>query len=290
MDTPGKMTKRTFMKTALGVGGLGVSAKMLGGFLSPREAYAQLLESGIEEKSVLARIKKEGVLRVGFSQTMPMFQRDAKTNTLAGIYHDVCEELVKQLEIKSVYQEVSWANATIGLRKGDFDLFGSSLMYSVPRALVVSYVKPMWYKGHLAVCHKDNAHRFKSTEDFNRPDVTFSVSVGTREENLIKNLFPKAKIIVTSGQIVLGAEPVRTKKADLFANGDIDATIFAKKNSSWAHLIDPQHPFGRAGTAWAIRYGDASWKFFLDMWADYMIVSGFVQERYDYYKEMLAGS
>ncbi len=284
-----EMTKRTFMKGGLGAGGIGLATGLLGGIVSPREAYAQLLESGIDEKSVLARVKKEGKLKVGYAQTLPWFHKDAKTGSLAGIYYDVAEALAKELEVKTEYQEVSWADATVALRKGDFDLFGSSLFYTVPRALVVNYTAPLWHKGHLAVAHKDNARRFKSTADFNRPDVTFSVNVGTREEHVLKVMFPKAKIVTTSGQIVLAAEPVRTKKADLWVTGDLDALLFAKKNSSWAVVVDPNRPFGRGANTWAIRYGDPAWKFFLDMWVDNAVASGLVQQRYDYYfKELQA--
>lgn len=290
METMGKISKRAFLKSALGVGGAGVAATMLSGLGSPREAYAQLLESGIDEKSVLARVKKEGKLKVGYSQTLPWVYKDAKTSTVTGIYYDVAEALAKELEIKAEYLEVSWNDSTVALRKGDFDVFGSSLFYTVPRALVVNYTAPLWHKGHLALCHKDNAKRFNSAADFNRPDVTFSVNVGTREEYILKVLFPKAKIITTSGQIVLSAEPVRTKKADLWVSGDLDVLVFAKKNSNWAHVIDPTHPFGRGANTWAIRYGDPAWKFFLDMWVDNMVASGFVEGRYEYYKEMLTGA
>ncbi len=290
MNTKLAINKRTFMKSALGIGGLGLAAKWLGGFGSPREASAQLLESGIDEKSVLARVKKEGKLRVGYAQTLPWFHKDAKTGSLAGIYYDVAGALAKELEVKVEYQEVSWADATVALRKGDFDLFGSSLFYTVPRSLVVNYTAPLWHKGHLAVSHKDNARRFKSIADFNRPDVTFSINVGTREEHVLKVMFPKAKIVTTSGQIVLAAEPVRTKKADLWVTGDLDALLFAKKNSAWAQVVDPSHPFGRGANTWAIRYGDPAWKFFLDMWVDNAVESGLVQQRYDFYFKELQAS
>ncbi|MBI3085856.1 MAG: transporter substrate-binding domain-containing protein [candidate division NC10 bacterium] len=290
MHTKLTISKRTFMKSALGVGGLGLAAKLLDGVGSPREAYAQLLESGIDEKSALARVKKEGKLRVGYAQTLPWFHKEAKSGSLAGIYYDVAEALAKELEVKTEYQEVSWADATVALRKGDFDVFGSSLFYTVPRALVVNYTAPLWHKGHLAVSHKDNARRFKSTADFNRPDVTFSINVGTREEHVLKVMFPKAKIVTTSGQIVLAAEPVRTKKADLWVTGDLDALLFAKKNSAWAQVVDPSHPFGRGANTWAIRYGDPAWKFFLDMWVDNAVESGLVQQRYDFYFKELQAS
>src|SRR5262245_47161835 len=195
-------SKRLLMKSAVGVAGL-VAGGMGAAAVTPRAAFAQLLEAGIREDSMLAKAKKQGVLRVGYSQTLPWFQKDAKTGQLEGIYWEVCERLAKELEVKAQYQEVSWANSTVGLRKGDYDVFGSSLFYTTPRALVVNYVGPMWRKGRLVVTHKDWVERFKGPEDFNRADVTFSVIGGTSEEDWIKKTFPKAQILASTGQIAV---------------------------------------------------------------------------------------
>lgn len=280
-------SRRDVMKFAVGAGG--VAAALAAAGTSVREAQAQILESGIDSNSVLARIKKENKLRVGYSQTVPWFQKSAKTGGLTGIYYDVAVKLAEALEVEADFQEVSWANSTVALRKGDFDVFGSSLFYTMPRALVVNYVGPMWHKGRLAVVHKDNADRFKSDADFNSPDVTFSVNIGSAEENWVKTTYPDAKIITTSGNITLAAEPVRAKKADIWATGDLDAMLFQRKNSSWAHIVNREMPIGMTANTWAIRYGDSAWKYFLDMWADHMVASGFMQERYDHYLNELAG-
>lgn len=274
-------SRRHMMKLALGAGGMAAGLAAAG--TSMREAHAQMLESGVDPDSVLARIKKDNKLRVGYSQTVPWFQKSAKTGELVGIYYDVAQKLAEALEVEAEYQEVSWANSTVSLRKGDFDVFGSSLFYTMPRALVVNYVGPMWHKGRLAVVHKDNAGRFKSDADFNSPDVTFSVNIGSSEENWIKTTYPDAKIITTSGNITLAAEPVRAKKADIWATGDLDAVLFARKNASWAHIVNEATPIGMTANTWAIRYGDTAWKFFLDMWADHMVASGFMKERYEHY-------
>ncbi len=279
-------SRRDMMKLAVGAGGVAAGLAVAGA--SMREAQAQLLESGIDSNSVLARIKKENKLRVGYSQTVPWFYKSAKTGSLTGIYYDVAEKLAAALEVEPEYHEVSWANATVSLRKGDFDVFGSSLFYTMPRALVVNYAGPMWHKGRLAVVHKDNAGRFKSDADFNSPDVTFSVNIGSSEENWVKLTFPKAKIITTSGNITLAAEPVRAKKADIWATGDLDAILFARKNARWAHIVNEETPIGLTANTWAIRYGDNAWKYFLDMWADHMIASGFMKERYEHYLGELA--
>lgn len=278
-------SKRTLIKSAMGIAGLAGGSVLAG---SPRTAAAQLLESGIREGSVLAKVKKEGVLRVGYSQTLPWFQRDARTGQLEGIYWEACERLAKELEVKVQYQEVSWANATVGLRKGDFDLFGSSLFYTVPRALVANYVGPMWRKGRLVVTHRDWAERFKGPDDFNHADVIFSVIGGTSEEDWIKKTFPKAQILASTGQIAVALEPVRTKRAHLFAAGDLDAILYARRNP-WAHVIDKDKPIGLTPNTWAIRYGDPEWKDFLDFWGGHMLTSGAMQELYDkYVAKMLA--
>jgi membrane-bound lytic murein transglycosylase MltF len=171
----------------------------------------------------------------------------------------------------------------VGLRRGDYDLYGSSLTYTVPRALVSNYIGPLWSKGSLAVVHRDDVQRFRTVEDLNREDVTFSVSAGASEEQRMPILFPRAKFTAVTGQQVLAAEPVRTRRATVYVTGDSDALAFAKRNASWAHVIDPANPFDKRPNTWAIRYGDNAWKQFLDMWGAFMTENGAIQRTYDHY-------
>ena len=50
----------------------------------------------------------------------------------------------------------------------------------------------------------------------------------------------RPKVITTTGQVSLGAEPVRAKRADVWMSGDSDVILFAKRNASWAHVIEPE--------------------------------------------------
>lgn len=279
-------SKRDFMRlAALGAGGMALAAGLAA---EPRDAVSQILATGIDDKSVLAKVKKEGALKIGYAQTAPWFFKDPKTGDIAGIYKDVCDMLVRDLEIKADFQEVSFANATIGLRNGDFDLFGSSLTFTVPRALVVNYIGPLWTKGYLALVHKDNADKFQTTADLDKEGVVFSQNAGSAEEKTMKVLFPKATMTTTTGQLFLAAEPVRAKKADVFVSGDSDILTFAKKNQSWARVVDPEHPFDKRAATWAIRYGDPSWKFFLDFWAANTVAGDHVKKLYDEYMSKAA--
>ena len=278
--------KRDFLRTAAV---LGVAGGMLGTAASPREAMAQMLETGIRDDSSLAKVRKAGVLRVGYSQTGPWFYKDAKTGELGGIYKDAVERLAKEMEVKVEWKEVTFQNSTVGLRRNDYDLYGSSLTYTLPRALVVDYVGPLWAKGSLLMVHKDNAARFKTIADFNDPKVTFSVVAGGSEEPRIPMLFPNAKLITTAGQVVLGAEPVRAKKADVWMSGDSDVLLFAKRNN-WAHVFDPGTPIDKRPNTWAVRYGDSEWKHFLDFWAAFMVVNGEMDRLFKLHMEKLGAA
>jgi polar amino acid transport system substrate-binding protein len=247
-------------------------------------ARAQDTVGGIDANSVLAKCRQSGTLRMGYAQTAPWFYKDAKTGELRGIYFDVAEELCKQLQLKSDYQEVSWTDSTLALRRGDFDIFVSSLTYTVPRAASIAYpMPPLWARGSLALIHKDNAGRFKTAADLNNPDVTIAVNTGTSAEAQQRRLFPKAKVSETTGQILSATEPVRTKRADAWLNGDNDVIAFAHKNATWAAIIDEAHPFDMAPNTWAVRYGDPTWETFISGWCAYAVTNGLVKDRYDHH-------
>jgi polar amino acid transport system substrate-binding protein len=282
--------KRDFLKQAAMLGAA-AGAGAVGGAVAPQAALAQMLETSIRDDSVLAKIRKEGVIRVGYAQTGPWFYKDAKTGDLGGIYKDVVDMLAKEIQVKVEWKEVTFANATVGLRRGDYDLFGSSLVYLVQRALVVNYIGPLYSKGSLLLVHKDNAERFKKAADLNDPNVTFSVTAGASEEPRIPLLFPaKPKVITTTGQVSLGAEPVRAKKADVWISGDSDVILLAKRNESWAHVIDPGNPLDRRPNTFAVRYGDPEWRNFIDFYGKFLTINGEVERLFKFHMEKLGAA
>src|SRR5258708_858807 len=261
--------KRLFFKSALGAGGAALVADAAG----PAPALAQLIGSGVDANSVLSKVRKEGVLKIG---------------DLQGMYYDVAQELCKQLEVKGEYMEVQWNDATVALRRGDFDLFASSMTYTVPRATAVLFPVPtQWARGSLALIHKDNVGKWKTAAELNSPDVTFSINAGTSAETLARQMFPKAKMISTTGNILTAAQPVRTKRADAWLNGENDGVVFAKRNAAWAAVLDASQPFAVSPNTWTIRYGDPAWAAFIGFWSQHMVSSSFVKERYDHYMDMM---
>src|SRR5690606_15390863 len=157
--------RRDFLKGSA-VAGLaaGVAAASAAG-----AALAQTLETGIRKESTLAKVLSSGTMRVGYAQTGPFFYRNAKTGEPGGVYHDAALDLAKQMGVKVEFKEVTFQNATVGLRRNDYDVFGSNLTYTIARGMTVDFVGPLFTLGSLLMVHKDNAGRFKTLEDFNSP-------------------------------------------------------------------------------------------------------------------------
>jgi polar amino acid transport system substrate-binding protein len=272
------VSKRSLLTGALAAGaGAAALASM------PQDAKAQLLESGIDPKSVLSKVKKGGALEVGYAQLPLWFFKDAKTGELRGIYKELVDSLAKDLEMTINWHEVTFANATISLRSGEYDLFGSSASYTVPRATVCNYVGPLWSKGSLAVIRKADAGKFQTMADLNNPDVTIAVNGGSSDEQRMPLLFPKAKFMAVAGQYSMAAEPVRGGRATACIVGDTEANALAKRNPDWAVVLDPSNSADKRPNTWMIRYGDVAWKNFLDTWCAYVTANGQVQRLYDKY-------
>jgi ABC-type amino acid transport substrate-binding protein len=272
------VSKRGLLTGALAVGA-GAAAV---GALS-RDAHAQLLESGIDKGSVLAKVKQGGALEVGYAQLPLWFFKDPKTGELRGAYKELVDMLAKDLEMTVNWHEVTFANSTISLRSGDYDLFGSSATYTVPRGTVCNYVGPLWAKGSLAVIRKADADKYKTAADLNNPDVTIAVNAGSSDEQRMPRLFPKAKFIGVAGQYSMAAEPVRGSRATACIVGDTEAIALVKRNADWSVVVEPQKSFDKRPNTWMVRYGDVAWKQFLDTWCNYAVTSGVVQQLYDKY-------
>jgi polar amino acid transport system substrate-binding protein len=278
MDKEQGYSKRDVIAGMLGVA---AGAAAVAGATS--SAQAQLIDTGIDPKSVLAKIKKGGELHVGYAQLPLWFFKEPKTGELKGVYKELVDVLARDIEMTVVWHEVTFANSTIGLRSGDFDLFGSSLSYTIPRATVVNYVGPLWAKGSLALIRKADAEKYKTASDLNSPDVVISVNAGSADEQRMPAIFPKAKIIAVAGQYAMAAEPVRASRATACIVGDTEAFALARRNPEWAVVLDPSKSIDKRPNGWIIRYGDTPWKNFLDSWCSYISQNGELQRIYDRY-------
>lgn len=255
-------------------------------------AGALLLASGPaaaqSESSTLAKVKKDGVIKVCYAQGSPESYKDPKTGEWLGVFVELMNELATWMKVKVQPVEVQWNTAVLALKRGDCDVFGSSFVYNAPRALEVNFVRPFRAKGLNVVVRKDNKKVFKTPADLNNENVKIAVGLGSREYETGKRLFPKAQFLAM--QIQSDVETLAPTR-----RGDADATILPvininwwlqiPENAQWGKMAFPGNDFGNAPVGWAVRYGDSEWKDFLDMYSGWVAANELAQHHYDDYMQ-----
>src|SRR5262245_60169151 len=108
------------------------------------------------DASTLAKVKKEGVMKVCYAQGSPESYKDPKTGEGMGVFVELAKRLATWMKVKIQPVEVQWNTAVLALKRGDCDFFGSSFVYNAPRAMEVNFVTPFRSKGLNAIIRKDN--------------------------------------------------------------------------------------------------------------------------------------
>jgi ABC-type amino acid transport substrate-binding protein len=188
------------------------------------------------------------------------------------------------MKVKVEPVEVTFATAVLALNRGDCDLFGASLLFNAPRALEINFIRPFAAKGINGLVSKEKADRFKTFEDFNSEDVTLAVQAGSRDEEVSKRIFPKAKILSLQISTDLAAfDSIRRGDADVALANGITIRWWTKvEGNDWA-VPALASDFSTQPNGWAIRYGDPDWKDFLDAYANWVIADNRAAQLYDAY-------
>jgi polar amino acid transport system substrate-binding protein len=219
--------------------------------------------------NTLQKLLRTKELHVGYIILPPLIMKDPKTGQLTGHFVDMIEYIAKMAEFKVVYHEASWATFAGGLQSGQFDLSIAPTYATIPRAFAVAFTRPIIYVGNSAIVRRGET-RFKSIEDFNRPDIVIAVTQGEQGHEYAKTNLPKAtlKVISTSDQFLTFAE-VSVGRADV-ALGDAWAT--KQYANTHPEVIDlfADNPYNLTPVAWAVRYGDTDFLNFINTSISYM--------------------
>jgi ABC-type amino acid transport substrate-binding protein len=234
--------------------------------------------------SVLAKVKNDGALKVCYAETTPDSYKDPKTGEWHGVFVDLTNELATWMKVKVQPVEVQWSTVILALNRGDCDLFGASLLYNAPRAMEIDYVLPFAAKGMNAVIRAGNPRHFTKPEDFNQDGVTLAAVAGSRDYEVAKRMFPKAKLLALQTQTDIQLfETVRRGDADAaFANGITIRWWLKASDHDWA-TVAFKDDFSTQPNGWAIRYGDPAWKDFLDSYAHWALANNRAKDLYESY-------
>lgn len=136
-----------------------------------------------EDKGVLAKIKKEGVINIGIEGVYPPFNYFDKDNKLIGFDVEIADEITKRMRIKPNYIPTPWDTIIGGLITKKYDIILSSMAITDERKQKVDFTEPYYHTGAQLFIHVDNTDIIDPKKDIKGKEI--GVAIGTTFEKKI---------------------------------------------------------------------------------------------------------
>lgn len=231
-----------------------------------------------ENPKTLERIVSTKTLRIGYVNFPPVVYKDVKTQAMEGHFVLAVEEIAKQMGVTCEYIEASWSTFAAGLQNKQFDLSIAPTFGTIPRAMAVSFTRPLMYVGNSAIVKKGET-RFHSIKDIDKQGIVVAVTQGEAGHEYADANIKKAKVIVQSqGDQTLTFSQVIAGRADI-ALGDAYVTAqFASAHPDEVKDLFAQNPYNLTAVCWAVRPNDLEFLEFINTAIDVLDSTGKLTE------------
>ncbi len=234
------------------------------------------------QESVIEKIQKQGVIRVGMSTFVPWAMKDKQGN-LAGFEIDVAKKLARDMGVKVEFVPTAWSGIIPALLTGKFDVIIGGMGITPKRNLKVNFTIPYDYSGMSMVAHKARAKGFSSLADFNKKEVSIALRLGTTAEQAARKYMPNASLKLFEN------ESQALQELNL---GRVHAVVSSAPMPVFHALKYPdklfipiKENFTREPIGFAIRKGDHDALNYLNNWILNMHAQGFLKEKKAYWFE-----
>jgi polar amino acid transport system substrate-binding protein len=187
--------------------------------------------SGGGNLTTLERIRKAGVVKVGFANEAPYAYIDSKTGKLTGESPEIARVILKRLGIKKVKGVlVEFGSLIPGLKAGRFDIIAAGMYITPPRCGQIAFSNPTYGIGEAFIVRKGNPYNLHSYEDIKKnPNVRFGVVTGAIErEYAMKVGIPRSQIKVLP-DTASALEAVAAGRIDAYGGTSLTVRDLLKK-------------------------------------------------------------
>ena len=174
-------------------------------------------EAAAQDKTKVEEILERGVLKVGTTgDYMPMSYLDPETGAYVGFDTELTEDLADALGVDIEYVETSWPTLMDDTLAGKFDLALCGITVTDARKEQALMSEGYLENGKTILCRAEDAGKYKSLDDINRPDVRVMVNPGGLNEQFAHENLPDATLII---------HDVNQEIPGLVASGEADIMI-----------------------------------------------------------------
>lgn len=142
---------------------------------------ALLPVAAVHAETTLEKVRREGVIRIGFANEAP-YAYTAADGTLTGESPTVFTHVMKQLGVARVEGVLTeWGALIPGLKAGRFDAIVASMYITPKRCRQVAFANPSYGIGEAFVVQKGNPHGIARYADVVKKPLKLAFVAGTAE-------------------------------------------------------------------------------------------------------------
>ena len=236
-------------------------------------AVGVLSAGAAQAQSVLNDILNNGVLKVGTTGDWnPMTMKNPADNTYTGYDIDVMTELAKDLGVKLELVPTDWKTLVSGVISGKYHMTGSASI-SPSRAKVAGYSQSYFSLATVPLTLKKNDGKFNDWADLDKAEVTVAATLGTTQEQQVKQFFPNAKHKIVEAP-ARDFQEVLAGRADAHITSNVEAYKLVAKYPQMM-VVPVAEPKARTPIAMLLPQADQVWINYINTWITLKTERGF---------------
>jgi ABC-type amino acid transport substrate-binding protein len=236
-------------------------------------------QGNTQTEDAYARVLKQGRIRVGYISYPPSFIKDPNSGQMSGIFHEVLQEVGKNLDLKIDYtEEVGWGTMIEAVKSGRVDLVCTGIWPTSARGKSADFTTALYYSTVRAYTAANNSRFDGNLNSMNNQNVKIAVIDGEMTSIIAKNDFPSAQSngLPQSTDISQVLLEVSTNKADITFVEPAVAYEFIKNNPGKIKEVPNVKPLRVFPNVMMIGKGEVRLLSTLNIAIQELINSGFV--------------
>jgi len=247
-------------------------ALAVGAFALPAARAAELLTApAAATGSRLDEIVARGVLRVGSTGDYKPFSYRTANGGFIGLDIALAGDLAASLGVKLQVVPTTWGAMLGDLGNDRFDLAIGGVSVSLERQKKAFFSLPYLRDGKTPIARCEDARKYQSLADIDRPDVRLIVNPGGTNERFARAHAPHATLTVFPDNVTI-FDRIVGGEADVMITDAIEARLQQRLHPKLC-AIHPEAPFDFSEKA-VLLPRDVALKAYVDQWLHQTMESG----------------
>ncbi|MDE2612294.1 MAG: transporter substrate-binding domain-containing protein [Burkholderiales bacterium] len=222
--------------------------------------------------SLLDRVQSGGPLRVCTTGDYKPYSFAKGDGAYEGIDIDLTNSLARSLDAKVAWVKTSWSTLMADFGAGKCDLAVGGVSVTLERQKKAGFSAAYMIDGKTPITRCENAAKFQTLDQIDRPDVRVVVNPGGTNERFAKAHLKHAQLTVYPDNVTIFQQLV-DGKADLMIT-DASETLLQHKLHPELCSVHPDRPFQYGEKAFLLPRDDEPFRAYVDQWLHLAVATG----------------